>query len=293
MKSHLKHQVSTAIMAVGIAGLTLLCGSAQAALIAHYTFDSVFDTNKTADSVGSASATLGGAVSINSTVAGRIGNGALEMDNSLGTDAEGGDGAVTSNSFSWTSDARTLIFWWKAKEPNVNTSQGAYVSFGDTSANGTRFDMKEVNVGTPGQLRVEVAGAGLTTDPANFDDGGWHFVALTVSDSATFADISWFVDGSTDLNASSTSTQDIATATGPLVFGDSVIAGATSSDGQDNRTPNGYLDDFQLYDEVLTSEQISFLYNNPGSVIPIPEPSTMVLAGLGLAGLTLRRRRRK
>ena len=30
------------------------------------------------------------------------------------------------------------------------------------------------------------------------------------------------------------------------------------------------MDDFQLYDEVLTTEQISFLYNNPGSVIGTP-----------------------
>lgn len=279
------------------AGLTLLCGSAQAALIAHYTFDT-FDedleteTSTTPDSVGSAFATLGGAVSINTDVAGRIGNGALEMTNGGGTAAVSVDGAVTSNDFSWTSDARTLTFWWRAKDPNENTSQGAYVSFGDDSAIGTRFDMKEVNVGTPGQLRVEVAGDGTTTDPTDFDDGGWHFVALTVSDNATFADVSWFVDGSaTDLNASSTSTQEIATGTGPLVFGDSIIAGTTSTDGQDNRTPNGYLDDFQLYDEVLTSDQITFLYNNPGSVIPIPEPSALSLLAAVL-GLSLLRRRR-
>ena len=33
----------------------------------------------------------------------------------------------------------------------------------------------------------------------------------------------------------------------------------------DDRTPNGYLDDFQLYDRVLSESEILFLYQSPGS----------------------------
>jgi hypothetical protein len=270
-----------------LAASAFAAGSAHAALIAHYTFDSVFDTNKTADSVGSAFATLGDRVVVNTTVSNRIGGGALEM---LGGGVTVGpsDGAITSNSFSWTSDARTLTFWWRADSPNTNTSDGAFVSFGDNSANGTRFEIKEQQgVTNTGPLRVEVQGAGLGTNPTNFDDGNWHFVAVTVPNAATFADIAWYagVRGgslSGDLNTI-TSALAIATGTGPLAFGDSILATGTN-----DRVPNGYIDDFQLYDEVLTSQQISFLYNNPGSVIP--EPSAALLGGLGFLALLRRRR---
>ncbi|MCH7228114.1 LamG-like jellyroll fold domain-containing protein [Haloferula sp. A504] len=269
-------------------GSALLAGTTQAALIAHYSFD-VDNTGTTPDSVGSAFATLGGGVSINETEF-KAGGGALEMTNSLGSNAVSVDGAVTNNTFTWTtSTARTLTFWWKAKTPVENVLQGTYVSFGDTTANGTRFDIKESHAPaapTQGNLRVEVQGAGQTTDPTDFDSGAWHFVAVTVPDNATFADISWFVNGSaTDLNTS-TSTLDIATATSPLVFGDSIIT--PDAPNSDNRTPNGYLDEFQLYDEVLSESEILFLYNNPGSVIP--EPSAALVCFLG-ALLLLRRRR--
>jgi hypothetical protein len=271
-------------------GLVLVAGSAHAALIAHYTFDSAYDTNKTADSVGSAFATLGGGVAINTTVAGRLGSGVLDMTNANGSGTASVDGAVTSNNFAWTTgDARTITFWWKAKTPVANSGEGAFVSFGNTFANGNRFDIKEQGAPTSvATLRVEVQGAGLGSNPTNFDDGNWHFVAVTVPNSATFADIAWFAGVragslSGDLNTS-TSTLAIATGTSPLVFGDSIIIGGAG----DNRTPNGYLDDFQLYDEVLTTEQISYLYNNPGSAIP--EPSAALLGGLGLLALLRRRR---
>ncbi|MCH7228113.1 LamG-like jellyroll fold domain-containing protein [Haloferula sp. A504] len=256
---------------LGCAGLA---GTTQAGLMAHYSFDTVDEetveeitTFTTPDSIGSAFATLGGGVSINGTEF-IAGGGALEMTESGGTVATSVDGAVTSNEFDWVNGARTVTFWWKAKTPAANVLQGTYVSFGDNTANGTRFDIKESHApgaATQGNLRVEVQGTGQTTDPTDFDDGAWHFVAVTVPDNATFADISWSVDGiATDLNAS-TSTLAIATGSSPLVFGDSIIT--PPAPNSDNRTPNGYLDEFQLYDEVLSESEILFLYNNPGSVI--------------------------
>jgi hypothetical protein len=162
---------------------------ALAGPIAHYTFDSV-DNGTTPDAVGPAFATLGGGVSINTSVEGRIGSGVLEMTHANGSGLVAVDGAVTSNSFDWSANgARTITFWWRAKTPNVNTQAGAYVSFGDTSANGTRFDIRE-QLASP--LRVEVQGTGQNTSPANFDNGQWHFVAVTVPPAAEFKDIAWF-----------------------------------------------------------------------------------------------------
>lgn len=261
----------------GIAGsgtwsfITATAPSASASLIAHYTFD-VNDSGTTPDAVGAAFATLGNRVLINTTVSNRIGGGALEMLG--GGDTQGpGNGAVTNNSFSWAGDARTVTFWWRAKNPNVNTTDGTFVSFGTEPTNGARFDIKEQGV-TNTMLRVEVQGTGSNSNPPNFDDGNWHFVGLTVPNAATFADISWFagVRGgslSGDLN-SSTSTLDIATGTGPIAFGDSIVSTVTSPAATNDRVPNGYLDDFQLYDEVLSPEEIGFIYQNPGGVIGTP-----------------------
>ena len=260
---------------------------AIAAPIAHYTFDSAYNTNKTADSIGSAFATLGGGVAINTSVAGMIGTGVLEMTNANGSDRVT-DGAVTSNNFTWTNDARTITFWWKAKTPVANTTQGTFVSFGNTSASGTRFDIKEQETAVPpAQLRVEVQGAGQGTNPTNFDDGNWHFVAVTVPDNATFAGISWFagVRGGTlsgDLNISAL-TQAVATGAGPLVFGDSIVIGGPG----ENRTPDGYLDEFRLYDRVLTEAEILDLYQNPGGPINPPRITSFTAIGGGVWELTL------
>lgn len=236
-------------------------------LLAHYTFD-VASGGTTPDSVGSAFATLGGGVGIDPNIAGKIGAGALRMTNANGSNAASVDGAVTSNSFAWANGARTVTFWWKAMTPVADTGQGTYVSFGTTASNGTRFDIKETNSASPGsQLRVEIQGVGFNTNPANFDDGNWHFVAVTVPDNATFREISWYVDGSATSLNTSLSTLAIATGTGPVVFGDSII---TAPNGGDNRTPNGFLDDFQLYGRVLTQHEILFLRDNPGDVLGMP-----------------------
>lgn len=264
-----------------------------AAPIAHYTFD-VDDGGTTPDTVGSAFATLGSRVQINASVPEQIGGGALEMLG--GGDTQGpGNGAVTSNSFSWADDARTVTFWWRADSPNVNTTDGAFVSFGTEPGGGARFDIKEqhtATINTP--LRVEVQGAGLGTNPTNFDDGNWHFVAVTVPNNATFADISWFVGvrGGTlsgDLNTSP-NTLAIATGASPLAFGDSIVSTVTSPTATNDRVPNGYLDDFQLYDRILTPEEILFLYNNPGSVIGAavqPTITSFTAVGGGVWELTL------
>ena len=177
----------------------------------------------------------------------------------------------------------------------MNTTDGTFVSFGTEPANGARFDIKEQD-GYGTLLRVEVQGTGSESNPANFDDGNWHFVVVTVptvgtagDGGAAFRDVSWYVDGSTINLNTSTNALAIATGTGPLAFGDSLVSTVTNPSASNDRVPNGFLDDFQLYDEVLTTEQISFLYNNPGSVIP--EPSVTLLGGLGLLALLRRRRR--
>ena len=250
---------------------------AQAALIAHYQFD-VDNSGTTPDAVTDNCATLGLGVSIDTTAnLAKFGAGALNMTYYSPSLAGGADGAVTSNTFTWTDDARTMTFWWKAKQPPDDTTHGAYVSMGTNPDAGARFDIKEQSAT---DLRVEVEGDAVDTS-ADIDNGEWHFVAVTVPDSAQFKDIGIFVDGNpTDLNTS-TSTTAVVTGASPLVFGDSIYQDGVPSNI--DRTPNGYLDEFRLYDEVLTPEQIAGL---------VPEPATMSLLLAGGVAVLLRRRRR-
>lgn len=256
----------------------LMLSSGQAALIAHYTFD-VDSSGTTPDSVGTGNFATLNQTSISSS-APRLGPGSLFMDGVDDSDGSSADGAMTNNTFTWTQDARTMTFWWKHAGVADN---GTFISFGTNDGNGTRMDVKQ-GAGADAALRVEIAGAGGQTSPTDFQDGNWHFVAVTVPNGATMADIAWYVDGSsTDLNPSSQTTA-VATGTGPLIFGDSII----TVGGTQDRVPHGYLDDFQLYDTVLNSSEISFLYNNPGAVIP--EPSSLALAALSLLILVILRR---
>jgi hypothetical protein len=246
------------LMTAGAVLLVLaLTGGAQAGLIAHYSFDEV-DAGNTPCNLGVNHATLGDRVSIDTTAGvPKFGAGALRAlggDTTLGP----GSGATTANQFAWANDARTITFWWKTATPGSVTLAGTFVSLGNHSASGYAFDMLEYWWDVPNNtttLRVGISGAGLSTTPP-INDGNWHFVAVTVPNNATFADIAWYVDGNaTDLNTS-VNTLAVATATDTLVFGDSHYAAAA------DRVPNGWLDEFRLYDEVLTQTQILALYNN-------------------------------
>ncbi len=260
-----------------LVGLGFASTSTAATLIAHYTFD-VDNSGFTPDSIGSAQATLGSQVSI-STTESKIGGGSLQMTASGSETAPGGaDGAVTSNNFSLGTGARTYAFWWT--DNGADTQRGAYFSMGTTDT-GTRFEVRETTTTT---LRVEIAGSGENSNAPTLDDGAWHFITVVMPAGGSFNDIAWYVDGSsTNLNPGSASDVAVNTGIGPLVFGSSI----NIVDGFD-ATPNGFLDDFQLYDGVLTTSEIQFLYNNPGSVIP--EPAAALLGSLGMLVLLRRRR---
>ena len=250
-----------AALRVGVLALlvsVVMGGAAQAALVAHYQFD-VDNSGTTPDAVTDNCATLGLGVSIDTTAnLAKFGAGALNMTYYSPSLAGGADGAVTSNTFTWTDDARTMTFWWKAKQPPDDTTHGAYVSMGTNPDAGARFDIKEQSAT---DLRIEVQGGGVNTSADIDSDGEWHFIAVTVPDSAQFKDIGIFVDGDTTNLNGSTSTTAIVTGASPLVFGDSIYQDGVPSNN--DRTPNGYLDEFRLYDEVLSEGDILSLYNNP------------------------------
>ncbi len=180
-------------------------------------------------------------------------------------------------------DARTVAAWVKLEDDDPRQNR-SIMSWGDNSGGEKwNFRVQDGN-GTDGAIRVEVNG-GYVVGSTDITDQEWHHVAAV-----------WEDDGSPNVN-------DV------LLYVDGVLEGDSARQGQsidtaigkdvqlgrdhNNRRMMGWLDDMRVYDEALSAAQIHALAN-PASAA-VPEPSTCVLAALGLLGLSVvgwRRRRR-
>lgn len=238
--------------------------ASHASLVAHYTFDTDGADSGTSGGV----AALGDAASITATS--KVGAGALDLAGSPGTDTAGADGAVSANSFTWTTDTRTVAFWMKAASGDAGDANATMISLGSGTGGGNRFDVRL----NGDNLRLEVQGGGQNTSVA-LADGSWHHVAIVVTDGATVATTQYSIDGGT-LTAFGGSGTAIATGIGPLRMGDSY-----QDDGRDFK---GSLDDVRLYDTVLSQAEITAL-------AAIPEPATLGLVALFGGGVLFIRRR--
>lgn len=221
-----------------------------------------------ADSAGSFNGNLLGGAAFGSGVSGNAivlgsNNSLVDMGNVL---------ALTGTAFSmqtWvkTTDASgssTVI----AGKHNTGTFNGYMMRANQDSANyGSPGKASFYQANSPGNTAV-----GSTT----ITDGNWHHLLATYTPGGQ---LRLYVDGNLESTKATTT-----------ILSNSVsfmVGGATSSGVKTNYF-NGSVDEVQVYGYELNSDEVKYLYANPGKAIPAPGAAAIGLLGLAAAG---RRRR--
>ncbi|HWB04417.1 MAG TPA: LamG-like jellyroll fold domain-containing protein [Verrucomicrobiales bacterium] len=252
-----------------------LSGPAHAALTAAYQFNEA-SGNSASDAIRGATgvATLnnfGGA----QWVPGKIGN-ALEFDGA-------NDFALALNVIPTGTTAMTISAWvWADAAP----TWGSIVkNWGDASAGSFHFGFDN----TSGRISNYLAApqAGPLIAPGILTLNAWHHVAVTYNGSA--GNQTLYIDGLQV--ASSTAPPDLDALTPNMSIGVKTNNSTLAASGAAAGYWDGKIDDLAFWNEALSAAQILQIKNNGDAGIGVvPEPSSMALLLLGVAGMSRRRR---
>lgn len=234
------------------------CGVAKGGLVGHYTFDDIF--NPGADSSG-------------------YGNDATSLnDMAYTSDAVSGGGAAY-----FTEGSQSYLDWSGTTNPIAKVLAGSFsflLWLKTTETFGTNTDQGYmgagiVYAGVPGgnddAIPMALNGGklgfdtGYPTDStlhsiSDINTGDYVFLAVTWEQSAGLKSI--YVNGNLEAQENHSAGEDLS-GRNELVLGGNLT---------DVRYFYGEIDDFQVYNEALTSNQVAFLYNNPGQTIASPTP---------------------
>jgi hypothetical protein len=134
-----------------------------------------------------------------------------------------------------------------------------------------------------------------TTDVINYFDNAWHHLAVVVSNVGSVTGTATFYFDGAPLVATTTNLSALlANGDGGLSSGAvSMFIGAERTTG--SRWFKGSMDDLAVWGDALPESSITGLANGTYTPLtaPIPEPGSMILAGMSLAGVIAGYRLRK
>ena len=198
---------------------------------------------------------------------------------------------ASSNLLATLASDFTVSLWVKTSQSYGNQNDFAFSGAGIIAADvpGSAKDLIPVAL-TGGQVAFNV-GDGSSDDTLNssatVNDNTWHHVVVTRSQSTGQRQI--FIDGTLDSSKGGTT----ALLNDPVLLTIGAKSDASDPDpaSPDFNGSNGYeglLDDIQIYNRVLNSSEVTFLFINPGAVLGggSSNPAPDFNAALNTVGLT-------
>jgi len=249
-----------ALLAVLLA-LTAASSTSHAAALAHWTFDELSGTVAN-DSVGafdgqlspSGAAFVPGGISGNAISLNRAANGFVSMGNVL----------------NFTSQPFSVVAWLKTA-PGYSISDSAIVSkHAANYQNG--FWLMANTAGGGGQTGKAIFGEGAAwasvTSTSSVNDGNWHQIVATFNPNVS---LNIYVDGAPS--------EASFPASGSLFANNAAFLIGGVNSGAPVGRMTGLIDEVQIYNHVLSANEVGFLFQNPAQVVP--EPGVMALIGIG------------
>lgn len=271
------HRPLKTLTLAGIASFIALTQTWSATLIHRYQFN-----NNLNDSVGSVNGTatpnntyLEAPTYITAAPTGATGpTTSINLGANAGTKNSGFSVANTALNPS----SGSLSFWLNPGTPVSGDTTSDYVIYQPNIGAGL---FVTINPNVNSNLNARVGSAAAISANGAVDPGTWLHAVVTWD---ITTGITLYVDGA------SVATQSLSgyTSTAGVRFGNFDLGNAATY------LPNQYkglIYDVQSYSGALSSTEVSYLYNNPGAAVP--EPSAVLMTGLGATCMLFAARRRR